>query len=30
VLAIGGVVVQTRQRVMMRRSVREVWYAESR
>ena len=30
VLAIVGIVVQTRQRTMMRRSVNEVWYAEAR
>ena len=29
-LFVIGVVVQTRQRVMMRRSMTEVWYAESR
>ena len=28
-LAIGGIVAQTRQRVTMRRSIRETWYAES-
>jgi len=30
VLAIAGIVAQTRQRVTMRRSVSETWYAESR
>jgi hypothetical protein len=29
-LALAGVVVQTRQRLAMRRTVRETWYAESR
>ncbi len=29
VLAIGGIVVQLRQRALMRRSVHEVWYAEN-
>ena len=28
-LAIGGIVLQIRQRALMRRSVQEVWYAES-
>jgi hypothetical protein len=28
VLAIGGVFIQARQRVLMRRSIHEVWYAE--
>ena len=30
VLAFAGIIVQARQRTMMRRSVNEVWYAESR
>jgi hypothetical protein len=30
VLAFAGIVVQARQRTMMRRSVNEVWYAEAR
>ena len=29
VLVLGGVVIQVRQRAMMRQSVREVWYAEA-
>ena len=30
VLAFAGILVQTRQRVMMRRTIHETWYAESR
>jgi hypothetical protein len=29
VLAVGGIVVQARQQALMRRTVHEVWYAES-
>ena len=29
VLAVGGILIQVRQRALMRRSVREVWYAET-
>ncbi len=29
VLAIGGIVIQFRQRALMNQSVREVWYAEA-
>ena len=30
VLAIAGILAQTRQRLTMRRSINETWYAESR
>jgi len=30
VLAIGGIVIQVMQRALMRRSIQETWYAESR
>jgi hypothetical protein len=29
VLALGGILVQARQRALMRRNIQEVWYAES-
>ena len=29
VLAIGGILIQARQRAVMRRSIRETWYAET-
>jgi hypothetical protein len=29
VLTIGGIVIQARQRALMRRNIQEVWYAEA-